>query len=268
VSDYYGKLLTVIFSPSDINIINGAPDLRRKYFDSVISKISPDYINELNMFKTVLNSRNNILKKIREKSGDIRELDIWDKMFSDKASVILKKRESFIEEYSRLFLSVYKDISGEELPVSLIYNSSLNSRGRELLFNEITKTRNADIRRGTTISGPQRDDYNFVDKRGFDFTKYASQGQKRTAAVALKISEFEIIKKTKNKKSVILIDDIFSELDGKRRYNMLDLLTEKGQLIFTMVNPRIAAEWNKSSYKIFSVNSGSIFKEEYKGAVS
>ena len=154
------------------------------------------------------------------------------------------------------------------MPVSLVYNSSLNNRDKASLFNEIIKTRNNDIRRGTTISGPQRDDYNFIDKRGLDFTKYASQGQKRTAAVALKISEFEIIKKNKNKKSVILIDDIFSELDGKRRYNMLDLLTEKGQLIFTMVNSHIVDEWNKSSYKIFSVNKGSISKEEFRGAVS
>lgn len=268
VSDYYGKLLTVIFSPSDINIINGTPDLRRRYFDSVISKIIPGYIDELNRFKAVLNSRNSLLKKIREKSGDIRELDIWDRMYSEKASLILQKRESFIEEYSRLFLSVYKDISGEELPVSLVYNSSLDNRDKNLLFHEITKSRNTDIRRGTTVSGPQRDDYSFIDQRGYDFTRYASQGQKRTAAVALKIAEFEIIKKTKNKKSVILIDDIFSELDGKRRYNMLDLLTEKGQLIFTMVNSGIAEKWDKSSYKIFSVRSGVISKEEERGALS
>lgn len=265
VSDYYGKLLTVIFSPSDIDIINGTPDLRRRYFDSVISKIIPDYIDELNRFKTILNSRNNLLKKIRERSSDIRELDVWDKMYSDKAYIIFKKRKTFIEEYSRFFSSVYSDISGEELPVSIFYNSSLKNFNPDLMYNEILKNRNTDIKRGTSSSGPQRDDYNFKDTRGFDFTRYASQGQKRTAAVALKISEFEIIKKTKNKKSVILVDDIFSELDGKRRYNMLDLLIEKGQLIFTMVNSDIASDWNKSSYKKFSVNNGFISDEKNKG---
>ena len=265
VSDYYGKLLTVIFSPSDIDIINGTPDLRRRYFDSVISKIIPGYIDELNKFKTVINSRNALLKKIRERLSDIRELDIWDKMYSDKASIIFKKREIFIKEYSSFFSKIYMDISKEELPVSIFYNSSLKDSDAILIYNEIKKNRNNDIKRGATSLGPQRDDYNFKDKRGFDFTRYASQGQRRTAAIALKISEFEIIKKAKNKKSVILVDDIFSELDEKRRYNMLDLLIEKGQLIFTMVNSDIASNWNKSSYKNFSVNNGFISGEEYKG---
>jgi DNA replication and repair protein RecF len=265
ISDYYGRFLTVIFSPSDINIINGTPDLRRRYFDSVISKIFPEYIDELNRFKAVLNSRNSILKRIRENLSDIKELDVWDRLYAEISSIILKKRESFIDQFNRFFLNVYSEISGEDKVVSIDYTSSLNSSEFTLLFNELIKKRRSDIGRGLTTSGPQRDDYILKNSTGLDFIRYASQGQKRTAAVALKIAEFEIIKNTKNIKSVILVDDIFSELDEKRRYNMLDLLTEKGQLIFTMVNSEITNEWKKSSYKNFMVQNGLIIKEEYTG---
>lgn len=265
VSDYYGRFLTVIFSPSDINIINGTPDIRRRYFDSVISKIFPEYIDELNRFKGVLNSRNSVLKRIREGLSDIKELDVWDKIYSEISSTILKKRESFIDQYNRFFFNVYSDISSEDNTVSIDYNSSLSSFEFDILLSELVKKRRSDIARGVTGSGPHRDDYIIKNSRGLDFIRYASQGQKRTAAVALKISEFEIIKHTKKRKSVILIDDIFSELDEKRRYNMLDLLTEKGQLIFTMVNSNIADDWKKSSYKKFLVENGFIIKEDITG---
>lgn len=265
VSDYYGRFLTVFFSPSDINIINGTPDIRRKYFDSVISKIYPEYIDELNRFKAVLNSRNSILKRIRENISSIKELDVWDKLYAEISSIIIKKRESFIDQYNRFFLNVYSEISGEDKVVSIDYNSSLISSDITHLFNELIKKRRSDIGRGLTTSGPQRDDYILKNSSGLDFIRYASQGQKRTAAAALKIAEFEIIKGSKNIKSVIIVDDIFSELDEKRRYNMLDLLTGKGQLIFTMVNSDITNEWKKSSYKNFLVQNGLIVKEEYTG---
>jgi DNA replication and repair protein RecF len=103
-------------------------------------------------------------------------------------------------------------------------------------MKKLNNSLKSDIRRGTTLFGPQRDDYIFENSEKRNFLNIASQGQRRTAAISLKISEYEIIMKKTEKKSIILIDDIFSELDEKRRSNMIDILIKEGQLIFTMVD--------------------------------
>jgi len=236
ISDYYGKLITVNFIPTDINIINGSPDLRRRYFDSVISKLYPDYIDELNKYKEICYSRNLLLKKIKENKGDIRLLEIWNKMFAEKAFSILKKRKNFIEEFNILFIKNYLQISNEKKSPSINYTSTLKSDNYDDIVAEINSNSRIDVRRGNTVSGPHRDDYVINNDEGIAFINYASQGQKRTSSICLKLSEVEIIKAIKNKKCIILVDDIFSELDEKRRNNMIDSLKNEGQIIFTMVN--------------------------------
>ncbi len=236
ISDYYGKLLTVNFIPTDINIINGAPEIRRRYFDSVISKIYPDYIDELNKYRDILYSRNLLLKKIKENRGDLKLLEVWNKMFSEKAFSILQKRKFFIKEFNELFINNYLKISNEDSSPSIKYSTTLKTDSFDNVLSEINSNVKTDIKRGSTVSGPHRDDYIISNKEGVAFINYASQGQKRTSSISLKLSEVEIIKKIKNKKSIILVDDIFSELDEKRRNSMIDLLKDEGQIIFTMVN--------------------------------
>jgi len=236
VSDYYGKLITVSFIPNDINIINGTPDIRRRYFDSVISKIFPDYIDELNKYREICFSRNLLLKKINDNKGDIKLLEVWNKMFSEKALTIINKRKNFIKRYNEFFCKNYLKISNEESSPEISYLSSLKSENTEDMLSEINANIKIDLRRGNTVCGPHRDDYYIKNSNGIGFVNYASQGQRRTASISLKFSEAEIIKEIKQKKCIILVDDIFSELDEKRRDGMMELLKNEGQIIFTMVN--------------------------------
>lgn len=257
-SDYYGKLLSVVFSPADINILTGAPEIRRRYFDSVISKLYPEYIDELNEFKSVLNSRNIILKKIREDKADTKQLDVWDRLFAEKSDIILKRRSSFITVFNNFFTNSYSLIGGEGSTPQIVYNTITTADSADL-YNLIHTRIRDDLRRGSTGIGPQRDDYLFQNNESVNFNNYASQGQKRTASISLKLAEFEMIRKIKEKKSIILIDDIFSELDEKRRSNMIDLLKDKSQLIFTMVNPDYIKTGIQGDLKIFSVDNGRIY---------
>ena len=236
VSEYYGKMMTVSFVPSDINILGSTPDIRRKYFDSVISKLFPDYINDLNRFREILNSRNALLKKIKEGSSGINHIDVWNRLIAEKAHIIVKKRDDFINIFSTIFNKTYSLISGESYPPFLIYKPSIKAEDIDKMYKTFISELKSDIRRGSTCLGPQRDDYHFINSDGINFLNYSSQGQRRTAAISLKIAEYEIIRSIRNKKSIILIDDIFSELDEIRRFNMIDLLMSEGQLIFTMVN--------------------------------
>jgi DNA replication and repair protein RecF len=254
ISDYYGKLITVNFIPSDINIINGTPDIRRRYFDSVISKIYPDYIDELNKYRDICFSRNSLLKKINDNKGDIRLLEVWNKMFSEKALSIINKRKNFIKKFNELFYKNYLNISKEDDSPEIYYLSSLKSDNIDNLLSEVNSNIKIDLRRGNTVYGPHRDDYYIKNSKGIGFINYASQGQRRTASISLKFSEIEIIKEIKQKKCIILVDDIFSELDEKRRDGMMELLKDEGQIIFTMVNNFFKKDLLSDSKQFFVKN--------------
>jgi len=258
VSEYYGNLITVPFIPADINIPGGSPDLKRRYIDSVISKLYPEYIDHLNRFRDILNSRNTLLKKIKDGECESGQVDIWDRLFAEKANLIISRRRNFMEFFSDIFQNSYKAISGESDPPYIKYRPSMEDNSVDYIYGQLKRIFLSDIRKGNTGYGPQRDDYVFLNNEGINFLDYASQGQRRTAAISLKIAEYEIIKKIRNKKSIILIDDIFSELDEKRRLNMIDLLIKEGQLILTMVNKEIFSFDKSFPTRFFHVDNGNI----------
>jgi len=259
-SEYYGKLLSVFFLPEDINIINGSPDIKRRYFDSVISKVYPEYINILNDFKNILNSRNKLLKQIRESRLNSKSLDIWSKLFSERYAVIFNKRKEFINEFNSIFCTVYTEISGENILPFINYKTDISYSEPDKIYEILVSKQNYDIKRGQCCFGPHRDIYTFSDMNNIEFKQFASQGQRRTAAIALKAAEFELIYKLTNKKSIILIDDIFSELDSNRRRNMIYFFKNKSQLIFTMVNSDIIDLAILDNYKNFRISNCSIFE--------
>lgn len=235
-AEYYGRLLTVILSPNDITIINGTPDIRRRFFDGAISKIDGGYFRVLGDFKRVLASRNRLLKHTKNSVRDIRQLDAWDQIFSEKASVLIKRRCAFTEHYNQIFQKNYSDIAGDDPVPSIRYQGSCESGDPECIYKSLVMVREKDQILGMTSLGPQRDEYIIENEAGVKFIHYASQGQRRTAAVALKVAECLIIEEEKGKKAVILVDDIFSELDDSRKSRVIDLLRRGNQIIFTMVN--------------------------------
>jgi DNA replication and repair protein RecF len=252
-AEYYGRLLTVIFSPQDITIINGTPDIRRRFFDSVISKIDRPYMDVLGDFRKVLSSRNRLLKEMKSKR-QAGGLEIWDALFSEKSAYLIDRRMSFISEFSRLFQRHYSTIAADEAP-EIRYQCSAESADSALIYRKLTALRSRDILLGSTGIGPQRDDYVLENKKKNKFVHYASQGQVRTAAVTLKVAECGIIEGEKNKKSVILMDDIFSELDEIRRSRIIDVLHGGNQIIFTMVHFDPVALHNFGEYRGFRVEA-------------
>lgn len=235
-AEYYSRLMTVVLSPIDINIINGTPDQRRRFFDSVICKIDSSYFTVLGEFKKVLAARNKLLKEIKNNGKDLNQLDVWDILFSEKAGFIIKERYLFIEKFNNVFRSFYSTIAEEDEAPVIQYNSSVESDDASIIYDKLTKLRKRDMLIGSTGIGPQRDDFVFQNEKKNIFTNYASQGQRRTAAVTLKVAECVSVEKEKGKKSIILIDDIFSELDEKRREKIIEVLQRGNQIIFTMVH--------------------------------
>jgi DNA replication and repair protein RecF len=263
VRDYYGRFLTVIFSPNDINIINGSPDLRRRFLDSVISKTDPEYIETLSNFKKILISRNALLRKIKNNStADFKNLEVWDQVFSEKAFKIIKKREIFINDFREKFSKSYRMISDTDETPDLFYLSLLKNKTSADIYNLMIQNRNKDIKFGSTATGPQRDDYLIAYSEKENFTNFASQGQKRTASIAIKIAEFETVEEKTGEKCVILVDDIFSELDSTRRNNMVNVLSGGNQVIFTMVNTdSITADSFRDASKFMVFPEGRIIQQ-------
>jgi len=236
---YFGNLLTVVICPSDLNIIETTPEVRRKYFDSVISKTDKEYLDLLNELKKIIHYRNIILKKIKESSKvKVSELDIWDSLLAEKSYFIIKKRDEFLKNYNISFKNFYKKISNESEDPELEYKSKFINLSQSEILTLLQENRTKDIKTGFTNEGPHRDDFKVVLNNDI-FINSASQGQKRTAVISLKLSEINLIEILTKKKPIILIDDIFSELDADRRYNMIKALNNGNQLFFTMVTSAI-----------------------------
>lgn len=247
VSDYYGKLLSVVISPGDINLINDGPEIRRNYFDSVISKLSIEYFNTLLSMRRIISSRNAVLRGLKERRiTDTGELEPWDQLFCEKASVIINKRRDFITEYGKIFKKNYMSVSGKDDCPDLVYMNSSGVFDAGDLSKKLKDRRIRDIMSGSCSLGPQRDDFILTDG-SVKFVNYGSQGQKRTAAVAMKLSESEIIRQFSGRKAVILVDDIFSELDSGRRERLISRISTGSQVIFTMVNIEASGSVFRSS---------------------
>ncbi|MDM7988269.1 MAG: DNA replication and repair protein RecF [Smithella sp.] len=260
-SDYYGRLLTVILSPLDITIINGTPDYRRRFFDSVISKIDRAYFSALGEFKKVLSSRNRVLKEIKSGSAAAGQLDVWDTLFCEKAGMIINRRHAFVQKFNTTFCALYSSIAEDDEAPDIEYCNSSETSDPEQIRQKLIQLRNRDLILGATGIGPQRDDFILANARKNRFTNYASQGQRRTAAVALKVSECVVIEEEKNRKAVILVDDIFSELDEKRRSKMIDILRRGNQIIFTMVHFDPVTLHRFGDYKGFTVEQPGVVSE-------
>lgn len=226
-----GNLITVIFSPSDISIIEGGPAQRRRFLDSLLSRQNKNYLIDLIQYNRALRQRNSIIKNIREKKANKNDLHIWNPGIVKFAEKIIRERVNFIEEFYDIFKNSMYTISNsrDDLNIRLEYSSEKEKSNYEAVLLE---RQERDIQVGYTTTGPHRHNLVF-ELNGRDIEGYGSQGQKRSTALALRIAEFYFLKQKLGLSPVLLIDDVIRELDAKRRSSFIHLLHECGQAIFT-----------------------------------
>ena len=257
VSAFLGLFNVVMFAPEDLNIIKDGPSARRKFLDIEICKIDKMYVSFLANYNKVLNQRNALLRDIKQQSGNNKEvlismIDSYDEQIIKYGAEIIKKRRKNIEELDKKINDIHYSISGKREKVYINYESIDEREYRELL----TETRELDLKNQFTFVGPHRDDISFViDEK--DIRKFGSQGQKKTAAISLKLSELEILREKNNEPPVLLLDDVFSELDENRQKTLVQNLagiqtiitcTGMKKNIYDILNPN----------KIFKVSKGEI----------
>ncbi len=254
LSELFGKLNVVIFNPDDINILKGSPQNRRKFIDIMISQIRPNYIHILNLYAKALEQRNSYLKSIKENNTNIDMLDIWDEKISEYAIKVYEYRKEFIEKINKKIVEIHKEITDNREQIDLEYISSCSSQIEYLKV--LKERRKLDILKGFTTKGIHRDDF-MIYINGKELNIYGSQGQHRTGILSLKIAELNIIKEEVGEFPILLLDDFMSELDERRRKNLIEKV-EKSQVIITCTEK---FDIENRDNLIYNVVNGKTFKE-------
>ena len=222
-SDMMGCLRCVIFSPEDLGLIREGPSVRRRYLDMMISQISRRYFIALQQYRTGLDQRNAILRNLRaDPSSGKSMLGVFEEAMAEPAAEIIRERRRIVSLLSDIARETYLRVSGTEEQLSVSYHSSVKEEENiaETLCRLLREDREDDIRLGLTSVGPHRDDLILTLDRN-PMKQYASQGQVRTAALSMKLSQMKILKDDSGEEPVLLLDDVMSELDRTRRVSLI-----------------------------------------------
>lgn len=256
-SELFGVLNIIFFSPEDLNIIKEGPAARRRFLDMELCQIDKIYLHNLSKYNQVLNQRNKLLKELYQHPEYKDTLDVWDQQLIQYGSEIIKRRGEFLQDINEIVFGIHKKLSGNKEVINLVYEPDVMSR---FFADKLCENREKDERFGTTSVGPHRDDFAFV-VNNIDIRKYGSQGQQRTAALSLKLSEIELVKGIIHESPVLLLDDVLSELDSSRQNQLLNSLSD----IQTIITCTGLDEFVKNRFKIdkvFQISQGAIVKED------
>lgn len=217
-ADLMGLLNVVFFSPEDLSIIKDGPAERRRFADMELCQLDSFYLYNLNHYNKIIGQRNKLLKDMYFQPELKETLNIWDSQLVSFGSKIIERREQFVKQLGDIIFDIHKKLSGgkEELVIAYEPDVSIEDFEKQMKYNQ-----DKDIRLKQTTTGPHRDDFSFV-VNGVDIRKYGSQGQQRTAALSLKLSEIELVKKISKDTPVLLLDDVLSELDSNRQNYLLN----------------------------------------------
>ncbi len=260
---YFGALAVVMFTPDDVAMVRGSPELRRRFVDRAIFTGRPAHLATVLDYKRALDGRNRLL---RESAPDDL-VDVYEYTLAQQAARLMRARQTFVERLAPRFAAIVAAVAGEELGVEMRYRPSLaipDDAGDDALVEALYQSwigdRARDRERGFTQRGPQADDVGFtlLDRSA---RNYASQGQQRAIVLALKIAEIQLLEEIRQCTPVLLLDDVSSELDPRRNARLFEFLAAfEGQVFITTTDPgflKIDAE-----RRIWRVEAGVVTRQE------
>lgn len=266
--EHYGSLNAVMFSPEDLQLVKGEPSLRRRFFDMQIAQTDPIYYDLLVKYNRVVQQRNKLLKEIRDNEGSSAQLQPWNKEFIALATAIAKKRQLALEKLKVIAGEIYASITGNKEILTIKYE--LKANNGELLYPEndfedweifytqkLSERERIDILRGNTGIGPHRDDIVLL-LNDMSLKSFGSQGQQRSGALALKLSQLEYVRREIGEFPILLLDDVMSELDNSRRAQLLMFIDGKVQTFITVNDRELIPELAGNNY--FEIVQGSVRK--------
>ncbi|MEY8378391.1 DNA replication/repair protein RecF [Lachnospiraceae bacterium 56-18] len=255
-SELFGIVNFVFFSPEDLNIIKNGPSERRRFIDMELSQLDRVYLSNLTNYNRIVNQRNHLLKSMGI-GGELKDtLEVWDMQLIQYGDKIIERRKEFLDKVNEIISSIHKKLTGDREEIQVIYEPS---NGNLTLEQALQKNRERDIRIKSTSAGPHRDDICFM-VGGLDIRRYGSQGQQRTAALSLKLSEIELVKQAAKDTPVLLLDDVLSELDKHRQNYLLDSINDI-QTLITCTGVEDFVNHRFYINKVFHVHGGQVTDE-------
>jgi DNA replication and repair protein RecF len=249
LSEHIGNYPSVMISPYDTDYINGNSDVRRRYFDSAISQFDKLYLDNLINYNKIVAHRNALLKYFYEKqSFNEQEMTIWTDRMIDLGTKIFQTRKQFLEDFLPVFNQLFSLISPNE-QISIDYKSQLHEGDFSALVKD-AKQKDYAVQYSTV--GTHKDDFSFT-MNTYPIKRFCSQGQQKTFLIVLKLAQYEHIKQTKNKKAILLLDDVFDKLDTNRVNQLISLVISNtyGQIFITDTNKdRIQSLFNDKNIEI------------------
>jgi DNA replication and repair protein RecF len=240
--DIIGQLTVVLFSPLDIDLIAGSPARRRRYLDIMNAQIDAKYLRSLQQYNRVLLQRNSLLRLIRDRQAKPDQLAYWDHQLVELGAYVIDRRREAVQALNALAEEIHPALTGRQELLQVSYRPNLGASEPEPLAplaelpeqlrRAIQAAQTREIAQGVSLVGPHRDDLYFTTD-GADTAVYGSRGQQRTAALALKLAEAQYIRERTGEQPILLLDDVMSELDARRRHHVLASVQPDQQVIFT-----------------------------------
>lgn len=242
VIDFIGNLPAVIFHPSDINMVTGSPSLRRWYLDLALAQLDSEYKRFLTLYEQFLTTRNRVLKRIREGGGKQNELTYWTEGLVENGKLILEKRREF-----------FNFINSLNTPLG---NFHFEYQPSDISAEKLVETNGREVAAAATLIGPHRDDF-VVMLEGRHLSHFGSRGEQRTATLAYKLAQLEYMALVLGKSPILLLDDVFSELDRDHRAHVVEVVGRQQTLIATVELENIPKSFLDSA-RILRVENGKI----------
>lgn len=256
-ADLLGILKIVFFAPEDLSIIKEGPAKRRQFVNIELCQLDSIYLYNLTNYNKVLNQRNKLLRDIAINKSNQETLDVWNEKLVEYGKNIIERRQEFCEQLGLVVRKIHNRLTGKNEKLEMFYEPNATTESFE---NDLKNSKEKDIKYKQTFVGPHRDDFRFLIN-GIDIRKFGSQGQQRSVALSLKLSEIELIKKITGDTPVLLLDDVLSELDSNRQNFLLDNIGNIQTIITCtgldeFVNNRFEVD------KIFRVINGAVIVME------
>jgi DNA replication and repair protein RecF len=287
--DVIGKLNAVMFLPEDIELVTGGPGMRRRYLDSLLCQIDPEYCRALSQYNKIVSQRNALLKELAESRRSPDQLGYWDEQLAQHGALLVVRRHNTILNLDTGARRHHRTLSDGQEGLRLHYLPSFDPHDRPVpdfqmpliteelgpalipapplkkvagsLQAKLESIRQDEINRGMTLIGPHRDDLRFLID-GIDVSLYGSRGQQRTAALSTKVAEVDLMKEVTGEMPVLLLDDVMSELDSVRRAQVINLVNEAGQAFLTTTDWDDYGPAFRSRAQCYAVNNGQFNAEE------
>jgi len=255
-SELFGIIHFVFFSPEDLNIIKNGPSERRRFLDMELCQLDKIYLHLLSSYNKIVLQRNRILKEMAFRSDYREVLDILDLQMVKYGTQVIKRRRHFTKELNDIIGRIHNQLTGGQEDMILEYESNTEE---DFFADQLKRSMERDMKQKTSTTGPHRDDLSF-SVNGIDIRRFGSQGQQRTAALSLKLSEIELVRKVIHDTPVLLLDDVLSELDGNRQNYLLNSIQDV-QTMITCTGLDEFINHRFSINKVYRVTDGQVMME-------